>query len=274
MWALEHPAAPAPAPMFAATPIALVAGLGVGWLAATSLANAGWLSPAGLKVVTLTATNGGLLAVALAWGSADAGKVLPRGSTTAAIVLIAAGTLGATLNENGAVAFVAAAAWFSTLAARGYLVGLGLASGIAVRPLLLGGVIGLLLGGHLLLSASQTLGHPPHVGAWPAILTRWTYDLGANVISAESFFRGALFNRLQRRWSFGPAAAVSAGGTLLRYLIDPLLPGDIEVLIGAALYLTALGVINCWLVWWSGHLGPALLVSALFFLAYRTLPIE
>ena len=59
----------------------------------------------------------------------------------------------------------------------------------------------------------------------------------------------------------------------MRYLTDPLLPGEIEVVIGALFYITILGVINCWLLWWSGSLAPGLLSSALFFLAYRVLAI-
>ena len=59
----------------------------------------------------------------------------------------------------------------------------------------------------------------------------------------------------------------------MRYLSDPLLPGEIEVMVGAHFYLTILGVINCWLLWWSGSLAPGLLASALFFLAYRALAI-
>ena len=134
-------------------------------------------------------------------------------------------------------------------------------------------MIGVVLGSHLLVSASQTLGYPLRGGSWAVFLTRWTYDLGANVISAECFFRGALFNRLQRRWSFGAAAAVSTACSLVRYLADPLLPGEIEVVVGALFYVTMLGVVNCWLLWWSGSLAPGLLSSALFFLAYRALAI-
>ena len=111
------------------------------------------------------------------------------------------------------------------------------------------------------------------VGGWAALFALWAYDVGANVISAECFFRGALFNRLRRRWSFGSAAALATTLSLVRYLSDPLPPGEIEVVVGALFYVTILGVINCWLLWWSGSLAPGLLDAALFFLAYRALAI-
>jgi hypothetical protein len=159
------------------------------------------------------------------------------------------------------------------LASRGRLVGLGLGPGVAVRPVLVGGLLGALLGGHLLFSASQTLGYPLRGGGWTPLLVLWAYDVGAKVISAECFFRGALFNRLQRRWSFGAAAALATALSLVRYLVDPLLPGQIEVMVGALFYLSILGVVNCWLLWWSGTLVPGLLASALFFFAYRAVAI-
>jgi hypothetical protein len=273
MWALEHLWIPRRASLFADTPVALVAGLGAGWLAVASLTHAGWLPSSALGVIALTATHGGLLAVALAWGTADAEVDLPAGSTATMVGVVAAGAIAATFQEWGAVAFVAGPVWLAMLARRGRLVGLGLGPVVSVRPMLVGGMIGTLLGTHLLVSASQTLGYPLRIGDGPVFLTRWTYDLGANVISAECFFRGALFNRLQRRWSFGPAAAVATAGSLVRYLTDPLLPGDIEVVVGALFYITILGGINCWLFWWSGSLAPGLLSSALFFLAYRALAI-
>ena len=273
MWALEHLWIPRRASVLADTPVALVAGLGASWLAVASLTHAGWLPSDALGVVALTATHGGLLAVALAWGSAAAGVRLPPGSATIMVGLVAAGATAATIHEWAGVAFVAAPTWLAILARRGRLAGLGLGPGVSARPILVGGLIGALLGSHLLVSASQTLGYPLRGGDWPILLTRWTYDLGANVISAECFFRGAVFNRLQRRWSFGPAAAIATAFSLVRYLTDQLLPGQSEVVIGALFYTTILGVVNCWLLWWSGSLAPGLLSSALFFLAYRVLAI-
>lgn len=273
MWALEQPWTPRRGAVLAETPLALVVGLVAGWIATASLTHAGVLSPAVLGVVALTATHGGLLAVALAWGEADSGVRLPPGSAAITVALVAVGAAAAALHEWGAIALLGTPAWLATLAFRGRLAGLGLGPGVAVRPVLVGGIVGVLLGSHLLYSASQTLGYSLRGGGWAALLTLWAYDLGANVISAECFFRGALFNRLQRRWSFGPAAALATTLSLVRYLSDPLLPGEIEVVVGALFYVTVLGVINCWLVWWSGSLAPGLLAGALFFLVYRALAI-
>jgi hypothetical protein len=273
MWTLEHLWIPQRASVFADTPVVLVTSLGASWLAVASLTHAGWLPSAALGGVALISMDGGLLAVALVWGRADAGVRLPPASETILVGLVAAGAVAATLHEWGGVAFVAVPMWLAILALRGRLSGLGLAAGVSARSILVGGLIGALLGSHLLVSASQTLGYPLRGGGWPVLLSRWTYDLGANVISAECFFRGALFNRLQRRWSFGPAAALATAFSLVRYLTDPLLPGEIEVVVGALFYITILGVVNCWLLWWSGSLAPGLVSSALFFLAYRALAV-
>ena len=102
---------------------------------------------------------------------------------------------------------------------------------------------------------------PLRGGGWPPLLVLWAYDVGARVISAECFFRGALFNRLQRRWSFGAAAALATALAVARSLVDPLMPGQVEAMVGALFYLTILGAANCWLA------------SALFFFAYRALAI-
>jgi hypothetical protein len=273
MWALDQPWKPRRSALLAETPLALIATLGGSWLAVAWLAAAGWLPAAVLGVATLTATHGGLLAVALSWGEADAGVRSPPRTAMITIALIGAGATAATLDARASVALAGTPAWLAILALRGRLTGLGLTPGVAVRPVLVGGMIGALLGGHLLYSASQTLGYPLRGGGWPPLLVLWAYDIGANVISAECFFRGALFNRLQRRRSFGQAAALATGPALVRYLNDPLLPSQIEVRVGALFYLTILGVVNCWLLWWSGSLVPGLLAAALFFLAYRALAI-
>jgi len=57
----------------------------------------------------------------------------------------------------------------------------------------------------------------------------------------------------------------------VRYLVDPLLPKSIELVVGAVFYLALLGLINCWLLWWSESLVPGLLSALVFFAAYRTL---
>jgi hypothetical protein len=273
MWALEQPWTPRRRAVLANTPLALLVALAAAWLAVAWLAAAGRLPPSVLWVVAFTAAHGGLLAVALAWGEADGGVRLPAGAALITVALIGTGAAAATVDARAAVALAATPAWLVILASRGRLVGLGLGPGVAVRPVLVGGVAGALLGGHLLFSASQTLGYPLRGGGWTPLLVLWAYDVGAKVISAECFFRGALFNRLQRRWSFGAAAALATALSLVRYLVDPLLPGQIEVMVGALFYLSILGVVNCWLLWWSGTLVPGLLASALFFFAYRAVAI-
>jgi hypothetical protein len=272
MWALEEPGTSRRSRILANTPLALIATLSAGWLAVAGLAAAGWLTPPLLWVASVTVAHGGLLAVALAWGAADGGLRLPRGCLLITMALVGAGTIAAVLDPRGAVMSLAVPAWLAVLTFRGQLAGLGLVPRVPLRPVLVGGAIGALLGGHLLLSASQTLGYALR-GSGTAILTLWAYDIGANVLSAECFFRGALFNRLQRRWSFGAAATVATVAALLRYVVDPLLPKHVEVLAGALFYLTILSVVDCWLLWWSGSLLPGLVASWLFFLAYRTLAI-
>jgi len=255
------------------TPHALIAALAAAWLAASWLAAAGRLPGEVPRIVALTAVHGGLLATALAWAEADGGTRLPPGALGITLLVVAAGATAATLEARASFALVAAPVWLTVLAARGYMTTLGLGPGVPAGASLAGLTVGALLGGHLLFAASQTLGYPIRPGGGATLLASWAYDLGANVLSAECFFRGALFNRLQRRWSFAPAAAVATALALVRYLADPLLPGQIEVMVGALFYVTVLGVTNCWLLWWSGSLVPGLLASALFFLAYRALAV-
>jgi hypothetical protein len=273
MWALERTWSPRRDPILAATPLALVVAVGATGLAAAGLGLAGWLPRPVVWIASFTAAHGGLLAIALAWGAADTGVRLSRWAAAIGIALIAAGATAATLDARATVALLAVPAWLAVLTARGRLTGLGLSAAVPLRPALVGVAIGLMLGAHLLYSASQTLGYAVRGAGWSPVLVLWAEDLGVKVISAECFFRGALFNRLQRRWSFGLAASVATALSLVRYLADPLLPGQVEVMVGALFYLTILGAANCWLLWWSGSLVPGLLASAIFFLAYRTLAI-
>ena len=105
----------------------------------------------------------------------------------------------------------------------------------------------------------------------PEVLAAIAYDVGANVLAAECFFRGALFNRAQRRWSFAGAATIATAAYVLRYVVDPLLPKQVELVVGAVFYLALLGAINCWLLWWSESLVPGLVSALVFFAVYRTL---
>ena len=127
---------------------------------------------------------------------------------------------------------------------------------------------------HLLVTASRTLGYPIVVDRPSRVLAALAYDVAVNVPCAEVVFRGALFNRVQRRWSFATALLVSTVACVLRYLLDPALPKIPEVMLGAVVYLGLLSAGNAWLFWWSGSLVPGLLSSLLFFTAYHTLRVE
>jgi hypothetical protein len=120
-------------------------------------------------------------------------------------------------------------------------------------------------------SASRTLGVHVRVDHPADTLAAIAYDVGANVLAAECFFRGALFSRAARRWSFPTAATLATAAYVLRYLVDPLLPKSIELVAGAMFYLALLGAINCWLLAWSQSLVPGLISATVFFAAYRTL---
>jgi hypothetical protein len=138
----------------------------------------------------------------------------------------------------------------------------------------LGALTGGALGAHLLLTASQTLGYHVRPGDPLVLLGALGYDIGANVLSAECFFRGALFQRLERYGSLRLALGASTIACVLRYLVDPLLPDTVEVAMGAAFYLAVLGAANCWLLRWSGSLVPGYLAALVFFAAYRTLQVR
>ncbi len=272
MWTLERPVTSRSRGFFASTPLALIAVLAAGWLGVAGLVAFGWLTPGVRRAASVTAAHGGLLAVALAWGGADGGVRLPRGGVLISVALIGLGATAAVVDPRGAVLYLIVPGWLAVLTLRGSLTGLGLAPRAPWRPVLVGLAVGAVLGGHLLVSASQTLGYALRGGV-AVVLPLWAYDAGANVIAAECFFRGALFNRLQRRWSFAAAATVATAAALLRYVVDPLLPKQVEVMAGALFYLTVLSAVDCWLLWWSGSLLPGLAASWLFFLAYRTLAI-
>jgi hypothetical protein len=134
-----------------------------------------------------------------------------------------------------------------------------------------GACFGVLLGAHLLVNASLTLGYHLRAGAWAELVGWWAYDVGVNVLAAEAFFRAALFERARRRWSFATAVALSTAASVARYLVDPLLPRALPIAAGAAFYLALLGAGNCWLLARTGSLVPPLAASAVFFCAYRLL---
>lgn len=95
--------------------------------------------------------------------------------------------------------------------------------------------------------------------------------MGANAVSAEWLFRGALFCRWWRRWRFWPAAALSTTLAVGRYLLDPALPRTLEIWAGAVFYMAVLGLGCCALRAWSGSLVPGYLATVAFFAVYRML---
>src|SRR5207245_9088313 len=107
------------------------------------------------------------------------------GSGVAAIALLPAAAAAATLGPAGALAYLAVPLWVAWLARRQRLVALGLAGPVPRRALLAAVVLGAFLGGHLLVSASLTLGvHIRPVGG-AGVLAALAYDAGADVLAAE-----------------------------------------------------------------------------------------
>jgi hypothetical protein len=138
---------------------------------------------------------------------------------------------------------------------------------------LLGLATGAFLGLHLLISASLTFGYVVRITSLGAYAAAVAYDAGANALSAEWLFRGALFSRWWRRWGFWPAASLSTGVGLARYLLDPALPRTLEVGAGAVFYLALLGLAACGLRKWSGSLVPGYAATLVFFAVYRMLAV-
>jgi len=245
--------------------VALLTVLAVGAAASLALAQLAVLPPPTGAIAVLAAGHGALLATALAW----ARRPPATAALAAGLIVLAAAASG--LAPFGPLAYLAPPIWIGVLARGGRLAALGLPGPVGLKGVGAGLLIGMLLGGHLLVSASGTLGLQIRVPAMREALAALAYDVGANVLAAECFFRGALFNRAQRRWSFAAAVTLATAAYVLRYLIDPLLPMRVELVVGAVFYLALLGAINCWLLWWSESLVPGLLSALIFFAAYRAL---
>jgi hypothetical protein len=215
------------------------------------------------------AVHGGLLALGwlLATGAAAGwpGPVVRLG----AVVLLASMT--ARLHPLGALVFLLMPGLL-LLEARRWprLRALGLGGARPVHAAA-GLAVGAFLGAHLLVTASRTFGYRLHPGVLPPYLSALAYDVGANALSAEWLFRGAVFSLLWRRWSFWPAALATTALSLLRYLVDPALPHAAEARAGAVFYLGLVGLIACALRAWSGSLLPGYLAALAFFAAYRML---
>lgn len=264
------PAAPAPGPVTLTRAYARV-GAASGLVAAVglSLDLLGAL-PAGLGRALASGTvHGGLIALGwlVATGAAP-GWVGPVIRLAAVAVLA---SVGARLGPWGPLGFLAVPV-LVLIEARGRpemrAMGLG---GARLAQAAAGLAAGAFLGAHLLVTSSLTFGyrvHPSDLATYAGLLA---YDAGANVLSAEWLFRGALFSACWRRASFWPAASLTTALALVRYLLDPALPHAAEARAGAVFYLGLVGLTACVLRAWSGSLLPGYLAGLAFFAAYRTL---
>ncbi|MGH7314516.1 MAG: CPBP family glutamic-type intramembrane protease, partial [Candidatus Rokuibacteriota bacterium] len=217
------------------------------------------------------ALHGALLTAALgAAAGASGGAWTATRPATITLALIALGAAASRFDGRGPVLYLAVLVWLSWLGVRGRLAPIGVRA-TSARAIFVGGLAGVALGSHVLLSAAFTLGYRVRGDGVAAWLLALAYDAGLSVPSAELFVRGVVFDGLQRRVSFTTGAVVAAICYLVRFLPDPRLPTTVEVLAGATLYLTLLSVVNSWLFWWSGSLLPALASALAFFAAYRLL---
>ena len=265
MWALDPFSPPRSVRLFADTPLPLLATLATGAAVTWALVDRGVLPASALRVAGVTAGHGALLATALAWARVPAAS----GVMVVAVLFLAA--WAAVHGVVGPLTYLAPVLSVVWLMWRGRLTDLGLGARVSLRALLTGAAIGALLGAHLLVSASRTFGLHVRLDHPAEMLGAIGYDVGANVLAAECFFRGALFNRALGRWSFASATIGSTLAYVVRYLVDPLLPKSAGLVVGAVFYLALLGALNCWLFRWSESLLPGLLAALIFFAAYRSL---
>jgi hypothetical protein len=267
VYAIARPWEPRPVDLLSGLPLRLLVVLGVGTAAAGVLAAVEVVPLTPARALGAGGAQGAMLATAVAW----AGPRDPRSGPALAAAVVLAGAIGAALwPPFGVMAYLAAPLWLWRQ--RASLPGLGLtrASGGMVAA---GAALGALLGAHLLVTASLTLGYGVRLPTLDHLAPWLAYDAGANVLTTEAFFRGALFDRAQRRWPFPAAAALVTAACLARYLVDPLLPRSLEVTAGAIFYLTLLSLGNCWLYWRSGSIVPGVAAGGVFFVAYRLLHV-
>ena len=217
-------------------------------------------------MVVLIGGHAAMLGTAL--GSAGA----PMRAVVVVVGILLVAATAATVHPAASVAYLAVTWCVARLALAGELRALGLGTPCPPSALALGVLAGVFLGGHVLVSAMLTSGYRIRFDA--NVLRFVLYDVGAQVLATEMFFRGLLFNRAQRRWSFGAAAALTTAASALRYLLDPLLPHTLEVIVGTLFYVCLLGVTTSALLWRFGTIVPGLFASALFFAGYRLLAVD
>ena len=264
MWALRNPEEAAHVPITrgweSARAVALL------WTAAALIA-AFHVVPRELSaIVGVAAIHGGLLIAALTW----AGVGLAESSIV--IVLLGLARTLVTLHPLGALAFLAIPIWLARLAIADRLTRLGLGRPWPWGAAALGALVGSALALHLVTTASRTLGYGLHLHP-TAFVQAFGYDIGANVLSAELFFRGALLQHAWRRWSFTAAVTLATTASTVRYCVDPFV-ANAELRLGAAVYMALLGVINAVLARWSGSVLPGMVAAVVFFACYRLLGTE
>jgi hypothetical protein len=235
-------------------------------LGATAVAAALTLPRPAVRLVGLAAIHGSLLGAALAWTARDERR--ERWAPVQAAALLGVVATCASLFSWGALAYVAVPLWLAYR--RPAWLAPSRRDALAIAG---GATFGLLLGGHLVVCSWLTFGYRLYSGSLATLAGWWAYDLGANVLAAEAFFRGALFEHTYRRWSFPAAAAVATGASVLRYLADPLLPHSLGIMAGAAFYTALLGAGSCWLLARTGTLLPGAVAGVCFFAAYRMLAL-
>ena len=266
MRALEVSETELQAPLLPWLSLGMLGAIGALFAASGWLASEGRLGDASVRVAGVVVGHGALLGVALGW-AAPARRC--RGRALVVVGVLAAAAVTASALPFGALTFagVPAALWWATRGCCGGALGLRVRA--PRKAVALGAGLGALLGGHVMVTAAMTIGYPIRLRATRELLDWVLYDAGASVLAMECFFRGAVFDRAQRRWSFTAAAAISAAGNVARVLVDPLRPRTMEVTAGAVFYVALLSVTSCWLFHRTGSLVPGLAGSLLFFLAYR-----
>jgi hypothetical protein len=261
MWALRYPADAATVPFWQdwrdarfVAPLSVVA-LGIGAF--------GDVPPSVAAVTGVAALHGGLIVAALVWS----GISLREASVVVALIVLA--RIAAAVDPMGALAYLLTPCWLARLAVQGRLRRLGLAAPWPWGAMVIGGLAGVALAVHLITCASRTLGYVVRYDA-AVLLPALAYDLGANVLSAELFFRGALLQHLWRRWAFEVALVAAAGAAAVRYCFDPFVAAP-ELRVGAAVYMVLLALLNGGLYRWSGSLLPGIVAATVFFACYRLL---
>jgi membrane protease YdiL (CAAX protease family) len=223
----------------------------------------GVVPPEPSAVIGVATVHGGLIAVALVWAG------VPVNEAAFGIVLLALARELVALHPLGVVGYLAAPVWIGVLAVRGRLGRLGLGSPWPWGAVAVGALAGATLAVHLFVCASRTLGYTVRFESSP-FMGALAYDVGANILSAEVFFRGALLHHCWRRWPFPIALAVTSLAAAVRYCVDPFVAAT-ELRVGAAVYMTMLALVNGVLCRWSGNLLPGFAAAVIFFACYRLL---